>query len=137
MIGEGKPTPTPNTLEEYIDLLLERALDSGITELNFWDMTPGEVIRAIESNNRIVKLQAQEKASYDYIQASLIIKGISICLGDKSNYPTLQEAYPGLFEEIAQEQEEKIQQQKMEVSALRFKQFAQTYNKKFNKEVPK
>ena len=125
-------------MEEFIDKLLNNALDCGIAELSFWDMTPGEVIRAIESHNRIVKIQAQEKASYDYIQANLIVKGISICLGDKSSYPTLQEAYPGLFDEVIKEQEEKVQQRKMELSALRFKQFAQTYNKRFeNKEVPK
>lgn len=91
-------------------------------------MTPGEVIRSIESQNRVVKIQAQEKASYDYIQATLIIKGISICLGDKTPFPSLYEAYPGVFEEAIQKQEEEIQEKKMELSALRFKQFAQSYN---------
>ena len=101
-------------------------------------MTPGEIIRAIDSKNRIVKIEAREKASYDYIQATLIIKGISICLGDKSPFPTLEEAYPGVFNEVLQEQQEKIEKQKIELSALRFRQFAQSYNDRFkNKEVPK
>lgn len=117
---------------------MENALDSGISEIDFWDMTPGEVGRAIESRNRIVRLKAKEKASYDYVQATLIIKGISICLGDKSSFPTLHDAYPGVFEDIVKAKEEEVQQKKMELSALRFKQFAQSYNKKFeNKEVPK
>jgi hypothetical protein len=121
-----------------MDMLLNNALDCGITELDFWEMTPGEVTRAIESKNRIVKIEAQEKATYDYIQATLIIKGVSICLGDKSSFPTLQEAYPGVFAEVVKESEEKIQEQKMQLSALRFRQFAQSYNDKFkNKEVPK
>jgi hypothetical protein len=101
-------------------------------------MTPGEVIRAIESKNRLIKIEAQEKATYDYIQATLIVKGVSICLGDKSSFPTLQEAYPGVFDEVIEEQKEKAQEQKMQLSALRFKQFAQSYNNNFkNKEVPK
>ena len=101
-------------------------------------MTPGEVIRAIESHNRVLQAQARERAMYDYIQANLIVKGVSICLGDKSSYPSLQEAYPGVFDEVIKEQEEKAQQRKMELSTLRFKQFAQSYNNKFkNKEVPK
>ena len=100
-------------------------------------MTIGEVSRAIESKNRITKLEAQEKASYDYIQAQLIIKGISICLGDKSSFPNIREAYPGLFDEMPEPQQNKIQEKKDELSALRFKQFAQSYNKRFNKEVPK
>ena len=100
-------------------------------------MTPGEVTRAVESRNKMIRLEAQERASFDYIQAQLIVKGISICLGDKSNFPTIHEAYPAVFENVIQEQEEKIQQKKNELSALRFKQFAQSYNKRFNKEVPK
>ena len=101
-------------------------------------MTPGEVVRAIESKNRVIKIEAKEKATYDYIQATLIVKGVSICLGDKSSFPSLQEAYPGMFEDMAQEQEQKIREQKMSLSALRFRQFAQSYNEQFkNKEVPK
>lgn len=135
-MGEGNE-PSPLTLDEYIDKLLENALDSGVRELDFWDMTPGEVVRAIESRNRQKLVETQEKASYDYIQAQLIVKGISIVLGDKSAFPQIQEAYPGIFDNIQEEQEEKIQQKKNELSALRFKQFAQSYNNRFNKEVPK
>lgn len=91
-------------------------------------MTPGEVNRAIASSNRITKLKAREKASYDYIQANLIVKGISKCLGDKSSFPSIEEAYPGIFDEVIREQEEKLQKRKDELSALRFKQFAQSYN---------
>ena len=107
-------------------------------ELDFWDMTPGEVNRFIESRNRLRKIETQEKARYDYILASLIVKGVSITLGDKSSFPTIQEAYPTIFDDVLKEQEEKIQQQKIELSTLRFKQFAQSYNDRFkNKEVPK
>lgn len=101
-------------------------------------MTPGEVNRHIEARNKIKQQEAQDKATYDYIQAQLIIKGISIVLGDKSDFPTAEQAYPGIFDDIAKEQEEKIKEQKMSLSALRFKQFAQSYNQRFkNKEVPK
>jgi hypothetical protein len=101
-------------------------------------MTPAEVNRFIESRNRVRRMEAQEKASYDYVLASLIVKGVSITLGDKSSFPTIQEAYPGVFEDVVKAQEEKIQEQKMNLSALRFKQFAQSYNDRHkNKEVPK
>ena len=101
-------------------------------------MTPGEVTRAIESRNRIIKIEAQEKATYDYIQAQLIIKGVSICLGDKTAFPSLHDAYPGIFAEVIEEQKQKAEEQKLQLSALRFKQFAQSYNDRFkNKEVPK
>lgn len=96
-------------------------------------MTPAEIERAILSRNRVRKIEAQERASYDYILANLISKGVSVVLGDKQPFPGLREAYPGLFDDIAVNAEEEIRQQKMNLSALRFKQFAQSYNEKFNK----
>ena len=113
-------------------------MDSGISELDFWEMTPGEASRSIASRNRIRKLEAQEKASYDYIQAQLIVKGVGIVLGAKEPFPQIADVYPGLFDDIQKAQEEKIRKQKDDLSALRFKQFAQSYNSNFkNKEVPK
>ena len=83
-------------------------------------------------------METQEKASYDYILANLIVKGVGITLGSKASFPSLQESYPGVFDDVIKEQEEKIQEQKTNLSALRFRQFAQSYNNRFkNKEVPK
>lgn len=101
-------------------------------------MTPGEVSRSINARNKVRRIEAQEKASADYILAVLITKGVGIVLGDKSDFPKIQDVYPQLFDEIVEKQEDKIQQRKIELSTLRFKQFAQSYNSKFkNKEVPK
>lgn len=98
-------------------------------------MTIAEVIRHIEAFNKIKKIESQEKASYDYILASLIVKGFSITMGGKDKYPTIEEAYSGMFDEIKEEREEKIQATKNELSVLRFKQFAQYHNNKNNMEV--
>ena len=116
--------------------MLDNALDYGITEFDFWDMTIAEIRRAVRSKKRIYKIEARDKATYDYILARLIIKGVAQVLGDKSDYPTLEETYPGMFDEVIAERQAKIEEQKMNLSALRFKQFAQSYNSNFkNKEV--
>ena len=97
-------------------------------------MTPAEVVRAIESFNRVKKIEAQERASYDYILATLISKGVSCVLGDKKPYPELKEAYPGLFDDsVVTDREEAIKEQKAKLSALRFKQFAQSYNESYKR----
>lgn len=99
-------------------------------------MTVGEVVRAIESNNRLVKLEAKEKATFDYIQATLIAKGFAIAFGAKESYPTLQQAYSGIFDEEMKAKEQEIEERKVTLSALRFRQFAQSYNAKLkDKEV--
>lgn len=94
-------------------------------------MTPGEVIRFIESRNRIRRIEAQERASSDYILANLIVRGVGITLGSKDTMPTIEQVYPGLFENVIQKREEQVQQQKINLSVLRFRQFAQSYNNKF------
>jgi hypothetical protein len=100
-------------------------------------MTFAEITRLIKAKHKAKRLESQEKASYDYILARLITKGTAIVLGDKSEFPSIDSVYSGLFDELREEQEEKMQESKAELSALRFKQFANSYNDKFvnNKEV--
>lgn len=99
-------------------------------------MTIGEVIRQIESFNRKQIAQSKEKASYDYLLATLIIKGVGICLGSKEKFPSLYDAYGDLFNDDLEKQKAMAEAKQAELSALRFKQFAQSYNTKFkNKEV--
>ncbi len=110
-------------------------LDYDITEFDFWNMTLREIERAVVSKVRVRKLEAQERATYEYIQASLIIKGVGLALGSKEEFPTVEQAYPGIFDDLAQQKQDELKQKKDELSALRFKQFAQSYNKQW--EVPK
>lgn len=130
MSGAGKDPAPFSTLAEYIEALLKTSLDAGIRELDFWEMTPGEVVRAIESNNRLAKIEAQERATFNYIMAELIVKGFSIVMSGKGTFPKVEEVYPAIFDDVIKEQEEKIQKQKDDVSTLRFMQFAQSYNKR-------
>lgn len=95
-------------------------------------MTLAELTRAIDSKKRQKKLEAQEKASMDYVLADLIGRSIGRLYSSSARMPDLAEAYPDLFD--VQEIEEKQQAQKAELSAIRFKQFAKFHNNKF-KEV--
>lgn len=101
-------------------------------------MTIAEVDRAVQSANRLIKREAQDKAGYDYILANLIVKGVSILLGEKTTMPSLEDVYGDVVRDVkaTEAQQDKVNQQKTELSSLRFKQFAEAYNKAFNaKEV--
>lgn len=98
-------------------------------------MTIAELERATTSRARMEKRRAQETATYDYILADLIGKSVSRIYNSSNHMPDISEAYPTLFD--SQEIEEKKQEQKAKLSALRFKQFAQSFNQNFNKEVAK
>ena len=91
-------------------------------------MTLAELERLIESKKRIKKRQDQEKASFDYVLADLVGRSISRIYSSTAKMPELSEAYPTFFDSV--EIQEKKQERKAELSALRFRQFAQAYNKK-------
>lgn len=97
-------------------------------------MTLAELNRAVESKKRNQRREAQERASYDYILADLIGHSIARIHSSSNQMPHISTVYPSLFE--SEELEMKIQEKKDELSALRFKQFAQSFNNKF-KEVGK
>lgn len=111
------------------------ALDYEIAEFDFWDMTLAELERLIESKKRIKKLKEQERASFDYILADLIGKSISRIYSSSATIPEISEVYPALFD--SEQINEQKQERKDELTVLRFKQFAQAYNKKISEEVQK
>jgi hypothetical protein len=108
---------------------LETALDYGISEECYWNMTLAELDREIESRKRQQREKAKEKASFDYILADLIGRSVARIHSSSNKMPSIAEAYPSLF--VAEEIEAQQQQKKDELSILRFKQFTQSFNKRF------
>lgn len=108
---------------------LPNALDIGISENDFWEMTFGELERAAQSHLRTKKREAQEKASYDYALADLIGRSVARIYSSTATYPDISEIYPTIFD--SKEIAERKKQQQMELSAMRFKQFAASYNNRF------
>lgn len=87
-------------------------------------MTFAEVSRFIDSGKR----KERRRAEFDYVLADLIGRSVARVYNSSNTLPTLAQAYPSLFDEV--EEEEKIQARKDELSALRFRQFAQSYNQR-------
>lgn len=128
----GDSSQSPQTLNDYVYKWLEVTLDFGFTEQQFWEMTLAEVERALDSKRRTEKARLQEKASFDYILADLIGRSFARTQSSANHMPEISEVYPTLFnsEEIQEKKEEK----QTELSALRFKLFAKSYNDKFKRQ---
>lgn len=92
-------------------------------------MTLAEAIRAIESYNRRYKAAERQQAAFDYILADAIGKSVSRIYSSSATMPKLYELYPALF--ASDEIQEQEQAKRDELSVLRFKQFAQAHNKKY------
>lgn len=81
------------------------------------------------------KEQHQVKATFDYALADLIGRSVARIYNSSNKMPDISEVFPTLFD--SEEVKQKKQEKQVELSALRFKQFAQSFNQKFNKEVAK
>ena len=112
---------------------LENALDAGISEFDFWNMTIAELERAMESKARIKQIEAKEKAIFDYNLADLIGRSMSRLYSSSATMPELYEIYPTLFD--SKEILEKKAEQRAEKSTIRFMQFAQSFNKRFEQKA--
>jgi hypothetical protein len=64
-----------------------------------------------------------------HILADLVGHSVGRIYSQNAKMPTIKEAFPSLFEETAEEKEQQAAAN-MELSALRFRQFAQALNKK-------
>lgn len=107
---------------------LENALDFGLTEHDFWNMTLAEFDRFVSSKRRIQEREAKERASFDYILGDLIGRSLARVYNSSNTYPEIYEAYPAFFEK--EKIEEQRQERQDELSAQRFMAFAESFNKK-------
>lgn len=106
---------------------MDVALDNGITEKEFWEMTIAEITRAIKSRERVKMAELKEKAVLDYKLADLIARSMARLYSSSAEMPDISEIYPSLFDSVAIKMQR--QEKANELSALRFKQFAQNFNK--------
>lgn len=114
--------------------MLKNALDLGLSEREFWEMTIGELNRYVDSRHRVELEEAKEKASLNYVHALLVGKAVAACLDGGVQYPSIHEIYPQLFKPSITAETSKRERQD-ELSALRFEQFAESFNRNFNKEA--
>ena len=85
------------------------------------------------SKKRVIERERKEKAYFDYILADTIGHSVGRLCDEKSTYPCIEDVYPDLYN--SKERQEEKQKQQEQISILRFKQFAENLNRKFNKEV--
>lgn len=91
-------------------------------------MTIAEISRYINSYNRQYKYKQKQDAINIYLLADLV--GASVGRLYKGKFPRIQEVFPSLFEE--DQLDEEYQKKKDEISAQRFLQFAEAFNKNFS-----
>lgn len=116
---------------------LETAMNFGLSEAEFWDMTPAEYQRFIKAQNFMMNRRMQERALLDWKMADLLAHSLQRLQSSSASLPELHTFYSFLFdEEQTQEVLDSQQRQKDEVSEIRLKQFVESFNQR-HKEVEK
>lgn len=105
--------------------MLQPAINVGLTEFDFWEMTIAEVQRYVDG----AVWRMRTKAQYDYMLADLIGISVSRVMSNEVQFPSIASVYPNLFEAEAEEvvaaREEEIA---ITNSTNRFMEFALKHN---------
>ncbi len=104
--------------------LLQPAINLGLDEEKFWEMTVAEIQRYMDGAIWRYKTRAQ----FDYILADLTGVSMARIFASNAEFPSIDEVYPTLFEKEAKEKRE--EEIRITNSANRFMEFALKHNAK-------
>lgn len=91
-------------------------------------MTIAELVRYMDSRKRMKLAEERRQAVFDYTLADTIGRSIGRFYSSTNSMPSIQKVYPSLFDD--EELKEQEQARRMELSVIRFTQFAQAHNNK-------
>lgn len=113
--------------------LLNRCMEIGMSEDEYWNSTYGEIRRYIESYSKKTNNELKEKLSLIHTLGDLIGCSVARLLDSDAKYPSIIELYPDLFKEEAKIKEEKEKQEKLERIKRSMLSYGNAYKNK-NKE---
>lgn len=107
-------------------MLLQPAINLGLEEERFWEMTIAEIQRYTDGATWRLKTKAQ----FDYILANLIGVSVARVVSSEAEFPSIEKVYPVLFEEEALEAKRKQAEEDTVLtnSKNRFLEFALKHN---------
>lgn len=112
-------------MSEIVYQHLQPAINLGLDEFQFWEMTVAEVSRWEEG----AMWRLKSKAQFDYVLADLIGISSARMMSDDVKYPSLEDAYPNLFEQTPDEIMEQKKEEEIATQNLnRFMEFAMKHN---------
>jgi len=103
--------------------LLQPAINLGLLEQDFWEMTKAEVERYLDG----ALWRLKTKAQFDYSLADLIGASVARLFSNENKFPSIEQVYPALFEEETEPEEEQ-DETVITNSINNFLQFAMEHN---------
>lgn len=110
--------------------MLQPAINTGLAESAFWDMTKAEIERHMEGAVWRYRTQAQ----FDYSLANLFGVAVARILDSNVDFPAIEQVYPNLFDKEIQEKQSSEEEERMTNSTNNFLAFAKAHNARMRKE---
>lgn len=117
-------------LRDHVAKWLENALELGISEREFWQMTIGELARAMAAIKRRRRADQIERATFDFRQAQAVGHFFAATLNKKNKPPKIEDLYPELFDN--DEFRAARDQRRAEAWAQQFKAFMTASDKRIS-----
>ena len=104
--------------------LRDDSLIAGISERDFWEMTPGEAVRACDAYG-----ERRKDIAYFSYSTAMAVGGFVASMFGSGHAPTINEIYPELFP--AEIREEAEHEARMSKSEANFIKFANAFNQRY------
>lgn len=124
-----------NKMNNLFFNLLDKCMEIGMTENEYWNSTYGEVKRYVEAYSKRSNNKLKEKLSINHNLGDLIGLSIARLLDKDSKYPDLYEMYPELFKDELKLKEENDKKNTLERIKQNMNAYGNYYkNKNKNKK---
>lgn len=91
----------PASIHDLVWQILQPAINLGLEEEKFWEMTIAEIDRWMGGANWRLRTQAQ----FDYVLADLVGISVSRIFSKEAQFPSIDQAYPELFKGVVEKKE--------------------------------
>lgn len=119
-------------MNDIAQKLLQPAINMGLSEFDFWNMTKAEIERYLEG----AIWRMRSKAQFDYCLADLIGISVARVMSNDVTYPPIEQIYPNLFDQDIKVEKERLEEElRIEDSTNRFMEFALKHNAKIREGV--
>ena len=107
--------------------LRDDCLTAGVKEMDFWNMTVGEAVRALEAFNE----RRKDRAYFAYTEAMAVGLFVASMFSTKKP-PALEDIYPELFPKDEEGVSQAEEEARIAKSEANFIKFANAFNRRFN-----
>lgn len=109
---------------------MPQAVIAGVKIDEYWELTFGEINMYIDAYNQKKEEELKQQLTVAHAQADLIGASVARLMDKNAKYPSLFDAFPGIFAKEKQQYDELMAEQAWKVQMARLMEYSQFHNNK-------